>query len=59
MNITVRIANNYGQRAVYPVCDTARRLAELIGTRTFTERALRQLRELGYTIAVQPEALAV
>lgn len=40
MNITVRITNNYGARAVYPVCETARKLADLIGTKTFTDRAI-------------------
>lgn len=51
--ITVRIANNYGQRAVYPVCEVARKLADLIGTKTFTDRAIDQLKALGYTFQVQ------
>ncbi len=54
-SITVRITNNYGTRAVYPVCDTAQKLAALIGTKTFTDRALQQLKELGYVIAVQQQ----
>lgn len=57
LTITVRIANNYGQRAVYPVCDTARKLADLIGTKTFTDRALRQIKDLGYTVAVEQQTL--
>jgi hypothetical protein len=57
MNITVRITNNYGQRAVYPACDTARKLADLIGTKTFTPRALEQIKGLGYTISVEQQAL--
>lgn len=55
--ITVRIANNYGVRAVYPVCGVARQLAALIGTKTFTDRALNQLRELGYAVAVEQQSL--
>ena len=55
--ITVRITNNYGQRAVYPACDTARKLAELIGTKTFTPRALEQIKGLGYTVTVEQQAL--
>lgn len=51
--ITVRIANNYGQRAVYPVCEVARKLADLIGTKTFTDRAIDQLKALGYVFTVQ------
>lgn len=57
MSILVRITSNYGQRVVYPVCDTACKLAALIGTKTFTDRAIRQIRDLGYTINVQQEAL--
>lgn len=55
--ITVRITNNYGQRAVYPACDTARKLADLIGTKTFTPRALEQIKGLGYTVTVEQQAL--
>ena len=55
--ITVRIANNYGQRAVYPVCEVARKLADLIGTKTFTDRAIAQIKGLGYTITVEQQAL--
>lgn len=55
--ITVRIANNYGNRAVYPVCEVAHKLADLIGTKTFTDRALRQIKELGYTVAVEQQTL--
>ena len=55
--ITVRITRNYGTRVVYPVCETAKKLATLIGTRTFTERALQQIRDLGYEIVVEPESL--
>lgn len=55
--ITVRITNNYGQRAVYPACDTARKLADLIGTKTFTPRALEQIKGLGYIVTVEQQAL--
>ena len=55
--ITVRIANNYGQRAVYPVCEVARKLADLIGTKTFTDRAIAQIKGLGYAIAVEQQSL--
>ena len=57
MTITVRIANNYGNRAVYPVCATAKKLAELIGTKTFTDNAIAQIKGLGYAIAVEAMAL--
>lgn len=57
MTITVRIANNYGNRAVYPVCDTAKKLAELIGSKTFTDRAISQIKALGYSISVEAQTL--
>lgn len=57
MNITVRITNVYGNRTVYPVCATALKLADLIGTKTFTPRALEQIKGLGYVIAVEQQSL--
>ena len=56
-NILVRITNNYGSRAVYPVCDTAKKLAALVGTKTFTPETLARIQGLGFVVAVQPEAL--
>lgn len=57
MNILVRVTNNYGTRAVYPVCPTAQLLAELAGTKTFTHAALQKIEALGYTISVQQQTL--
>jgi hypothetical protein len=57
MIITVRITNNFGNRAVYPVCGTAKKLAALIGTKTFTDRAIEQIKDLGYSISVEAPAL--
>lgn len=57
MGITVRIANNYGNRVVYPVCDRARLFAEVAGTTTLTDRTISLIKSLGYTIEVQQETL--
>ena len=57
MTITVRITNNFGSRAVYPACETARKLADLIGTKTFTDRAIAQIKDLGYSIQVEAPTL--
>jgi hypothetical protein len=57
MNITLRITNNFGNRAVYPACDTARKLADLIGTKTFTDVAIQKLINLGYTLTIQQQTL--
>jgi hypothetical protein len=55
--ITVRIANNYGKRVVYPVCQCAHTFAELAGTATLTDRTISLIKSLGYTIDVQQETL--
>jgi hypothetical protein len=57
MGITVRIANNYGNRVVYPVCQCAHTFAELAGTTTLTDRTISLIKSLGYTIDVQQETL--
>jgi hypothetical protein len=57
VTITVRVTNNYGSHAVYPCCAVARKLAELAGTKTLTPMALRLIKELGYTIKVQEQAI--
>ena len=55
--VQVRITNNYGSRAVYPVCDTGHKLVRLLNTKTFTPDALRQLKDLGYDFVVRSEVL--
>ena len=56
-SVTVRIANNYGKRVIYPVCTDAMRFAEIAGTLTLTDHVLTVIKALGYTINVQQEAL--
>lgn len=55
--ITIRITNNYGNKTVYPVCEVALRLADLIGTKTFTDAACKKLVSLGYILNVQQQTL--
>lgn len=57
MNIIVRIAYSYGNKRVYPVCETAKKLAQLVQTKTFTRAQLIDIQELGYTIRVEPQTL--
>ena len=57
MSITVRITSNYGTRTIYPVCETAKLLAELAGTKTLTTQALDIIKRMGYAINVQQEQL--
>lgn len=55
--ITVRITNNYGTRAVYPVCEVARKLADLVGAKTFTPATIDKLLGLGYVLTVEQQTL--
>ena len=56
--ITVRIDSNYGNRVVYPACQTSKLIAQLAGTRTLTDRALAVAKQLGYSINVQQSTLS-
>lgn len=57
MVITVEIRFNYGIRAIYPECHTARLLAALAGTKTFTPASLETIRRLGYEITVKQQQI--
>jgi hypothetical protein len=54
-SIYVTIKYNYGKRAVYPVCDMAQNLSRIAGTKTLTERTIKEVKELGYTVKVLSE----
>lgn len=57
--ITVRVSNVYGQQTIYPVCQTARLLADLAKQKTFTRRELALIEKLGYRVQVQQVTLPV
>jgi hypothetical protein len=57
MQITVRIAGQYGLRVIYPVCEKSLLLARLAGFKTLPAHALETIKALGYSINVQPETL--
>jgi hypothetical protein len=59
MNIDVRIDKNYGKKVYYPVCEQAKRFAEIAGTVTITEYAMKVIKGLGVTITVIPETLNI
>jgi hypothetical protein len=44
---------------VYPACETSKKLAELIGTKTFTNAALHKLVDLGYEMTVEQQQFAL
>jgi len=53
--IVVRVTTNYGARAVYPVCETAKIFAIIAGTKTLKPETLNCIKSLGYKVIVQPE----
>lgn len=57
-NITVRIDKNFGNEAIYPVCDDAHTFARMVGQKTLTSATLKHIEALGYTISVAQQTLA-
>lgn len=57
--VKVEARSVYGQTKVYPACDRAHLLAELVGAKTFTPQALSLIKRLGYQVVeVTPAKLA-
>ena len=50
MKITVLIKSIYGEDKAYPHCDMAHKFAKLLGTKTLTRDALKQIKDMGYEI---------
>jgi hypothetical protein len=59
MNITVTIKDQYGCRAVHPVCETAKLFAQLAGTKTLTNQALSTIAALGYAVLVEQQTITI
>ena len=53
MNITIKLKDVYGTTKAYPLCDTAKLFAAMLGTTTLTERSLKYIQLLGYDIHVE------
>jgi len=59
MKILVDVREVYGNRAVYPLCDTAKLFAALAGTKTLTHHALQPIERLGYLIEVKQKEVTL
>lgn len=57
MTIKVAIKNVYGNDLVYPICDTAKLLAKLAGTKTLSSSTIQTLKDLGYVLEVSTPTL--
>jgi len=49
MNLTIELKTVYGNDLIYPVCDKASKLCSLTNQKTFSQSAIKILKELGYT----------
>jgi len=57
MELIVKIKSVYGIDKIYPVNDAAKIIAEIAGTTTLTEQAIKLAKQLGYSITVQQPAI--
>jgi hypothetical protein len=57
MEITVEIKTVYGNKFIYPICDKAKNLAALAGTKTLTDNSINVIKKLGYEIKIKPQTL--
>jgi len=57
MQATVKIKNVYGNETIYPVDETAQKLAQLAGTKTLTRRTIQIAKDLGINFFVIQETL--
>jgi hypothetical protein len=57
LSITVRIADQYGNKVIVPVCEQAKLFARIAGTKTLTKDAILAIKALGYGITLQPTSL--
>ena len=57
MNITVKVTNNFGNKAVYPVCRKAKMFTMIAGTVTLTGPTINLIKQLGYEVQVAQETL--
>ena len=55
--ITVQIKYNYGNKAIYPICDDAKLFANIARTTTLTDRTIATIKKLGYSILVEQQTL--
>ena len=57
MTIKVQIKSNYGQEAIYPLCEVGFNITQLTGRKTLTRTDIKVLKRLGYSIEVQSQTL--
>lgn len=56
MELIVEVKNVYGTEKVYPVCEKAKILAALTGSKTLTDKVIFYAKKLGFTFSVKQNA---
>jgi len=59
MKIQIEVKDVYGNKTVYPVCETAKSFAALAGTKTLTHAALCIIERMGYAIELKPQTFKI
>ena len=59
MQITIELKWQYGNCAFYPLCETSKRFAQIAGTKTLTQDALRIIKSMVYTINQTTKEIAL
>jgi hypothetical protein len=59
MQITIELKWQYGNCAFYPLCETSKRFAQIAGTKTLTQDALRIIKAMGYEIIQTTKEIAL
>jgi len=57
MNITITIKSNYGNEAIYPICNAGKNILKLTGRKTLTRSDINILKNMGYSITVKGSTL--
>jgi len=59
MQITIELKWQYGNSDFYPLCETSKRFAQIAGTKTLTQDALRIIKLMGYEITQTTKEIAL
>lgn len=55
--VIVEFKSVYGNTLVYPICDKAKAVASLLGTKTLTQPAIEIFKVLGYEVVTKSEEI--
>lgn len=58
-NLKITIKCVYGNELIYPACEQSKKLASLLGTKTFTRAKVEELKAIGFSFMVVLAAAAI